>query len=154
MSGEGERLAARGGQIPCYGVLTVAVPNEGSAARDHLANEITFLGLIRTAAGLVSLGLVVAKFDAAGTGQSSGGTLVLLGAALALFALRRYFQVSVELQAGGHVVTKKGATIVAVFLGVAAVFWCIIASSGSDGRTGGTSFPSNEQNLLPVGARL
>jgi len=46
---------------PLQGSTTV--PNEGSAARDHLANERTFLAWLRTALGLVGLGLLVEKLE-------------------------------------------------------------------------------------------
>ncbi|PCH33061.1 hypothetical protein WOLCODRAFT_134874 [Wolfiporia cocos MD-104 SS10] len=39
------------------------LPNTGSTARDHLANERTFLAWTRTALGLVALGIGVERFE-------------------------------------------------------------------------------------------
>ncbi|CAG8957068.1 hypothetical protein HYFRA_00009269 [Hymenoscyphus fraxineus] len=39
-------------------------PNTGSVARDHLANERTFLSWTRTGLGFVALGVALAKLDA------------------------------------------------------------------------------------------
>ncbi|KAL3423788.1 hypothetical protein PVAG01_05535 [Phlyctema vagabunda] len=41
-----------------------AIANTGSVARDHLANERTFLAWTRTGLGFVALGVALAKLDA------------------------------------------------------------------------------------------
>ncbi|KAG9235870.1 hypothetical protein BJ875DRAFT_457880 [Amylocarpus encephaloides] len=41
-----------------------ALPNTGSVARDHLANERTFLSWTRTGLGFIALGVALAKLDA------------------------------------------------------------------------------------------
>jgi uncharacterized membrane protein YidH (DUF202 family) len=43
---------------------TTAIANTGSVARDHLANERTFLSWTRTGLGFVALGVALAKLDA------------------------------------------------------------------------------------------
>jgi uncharacterized membrane protein YidH (DUF202 family) len=40
------------------------VENRGSTARDHLANERTFLAWVRTALGLVGLGVILERLGA------------------------------------------------------------------------------------------
>lgn len=80
-----------------------AEADQRSDARDHLANERTYLAWVRTSIALIALGFVVAKFElilrslvpsAASTsyGFSSfvGVTLVLAGGLMQLQALRRY----------------------------------------------------------------
>jgi uncharacterized membrane protein YidH (DUF202 family) len=43
---------------------TTPIANTGSVARDHLANERTFLSWTRTGLGFVALGVALAKLDA------------------------------------------------------------------------------------------
>jgi uncharacterized membrane protein YidH (DUF202 family) len=43
---------------------TAPIANTGSVARDHLANERTFLSWTRTGLGFVALGVALAKLDA------------------------------------------------------------------------------------------
>src|ERR1700734_819689 len=84
-------------------------------ARDHLANERTFLAWIRTAAAIVVFGLAIGRFSLAmhpltvRTGHSGGtaGVSVWLGAmsivagvAMALAGLVRYRRVRTQLDAG------------------------------------------------------
>ena len=57
------------------------VPNSGSTARDHLANERTFLAWLRTALSLSGAGLAFLKFDI----LSVGDLLFSAGACYALF---------------------------------------------------------------------
>jgi len=42
----------------------IPIANTGSVARDHLANERTFLSWTRTGLGFVALGVALAKLDA------------------------------------------------------------------------------------------
>jgi uncharacterized membrane protein YidH (DUF202 family) len=44
--------------------MSTPIANAGSTARDHLANERTFLSWTRTGLGFVALGVAVAKLDA------------------------------------------------------------------------------------------
>jgi len=44
--------------------LSKPISNTGSVARDHLANERTFLSWTRTGLGFVALGVALAKLDA------------------------------------------------------------------------------------------
>ncbi|QKG23998.1 YidH family protein [Actinomadura verrucosospora] len=61
-------------------------------ARDHLANERTFLAWMRTAAGVMVLGLAVAKLveDGRGRAVAAGIVLVVTGVAGMAYAAVRY----------------------------------------------------------------
>ncbi len=80
---------------------------QSSRARDHMANERTFLAWLRTAANIMIVGLVVARFGAGGRVTAptlgAGGLLVVVGAAGVLYGGRRYRAVSRELEAGRYV---------------------------------------------------
>ncbi|KAG4439824.1 hypothetical protein IFR05_004673 [Cadophora sp. M221] len=45
-------------------LVSTPISNTGSVARDHLANERTFLSWTRTGLGFVALGVALAKLDA------------------------------------------------------------------------------------------
>ena len=88
---------------------TDIVRNEGSAARDHLANERTFLAWFRTALGLVGLGVLLERFDDTSTdAQLAGLCLIAFGALSLLYGLRRYLNISRHLVDGEFPVAKRG----------------------------------------------
>lgn len=55
--------------------------DSGSRARDHLANERTFLAWLRTAVNVMALGLAIAKLVHVGGGHAAaaGTILVVVG---------------------------------------------------------------------------
>lgn len=78
------------------------VANTGSVARDHLANERTFLAWTRTGLGFVALGVALAKLDALealspslkhghGDLQIPAAGLVGSGAGCLVYGTTRYF---------------------------------------------------------------
>ncbi len=94
-------------------------PTDGGAvgsARDHLANERTFLAWVRTGVTIMAFGFVVARFGlllhelAGGPGgggaapaplsEATGIVLVLAGAALLAVAFLRFLGVRSDLAAG------------------------------------------------------
>ncbi|MFW2390423.1 MAG: YidH family protein [Polyangiales bacterium] len=99
------------------------VENRDSTARDHLANERTFLAWVRTALGLVGLGVILERLGAgnerviavaAGVGFISFGGLTLI------YAVSRYLWVARNLERGlfpvairGPIVISFGALLVA-----------------------------------------
>jgi putative membrane protein len=96
--------------------------NTGSTARDHLANERTYLAWIRTALSLIGGGYALLKWDAAE--NSSGYLLAVLGIVLFVTSTQRYFRVMRLLQQGKFepnvsgiifIVTVTVAAIVAAF---------------------------------------
>ncbi|CAN5888523.1 hypothetical protein BH20ACT6_BH20ACT6_09220 [soil metagenome] len=88
-----------------------------SRARDHMANERTYLAWLRTGANVMIVGLAVAKF-AAGGGTSllslvAGGLLIAVGAAGLGYGAVRYRAVNRELEDGRFTVGSRGGGPVA-----------------------------------------
>src|SRR5690348_5288623 len=79
-----------------------AAGGSGNRARDHLANERTYLSWLRTSLGVLALAAAVARFGA-GEGHSVGlavEVLGLLGIAILGIGTRRYYQVVADLEQG------------------------------------------------------
>lgn len=86
------------------------VDNTESTARDHLANERTFLAWVRTALGLIGLGVLVAKLvQTEGSGADWAGlALVVFGGVVLLYSLGRYQRVVSHLEQGSFPISKRG----------------------------------------------
>jgi len=102
-----------------------------SRARDHLANERTYLAWLRTGANVMILGLVVAKFGpGSGYSMSSGAVLIAVGIAGLAYGTRRYRRISGEIEHGRFVTGTRGrgpalaagVLIAAVLVALALVF--------------------------------
>lgn len=95
------------------------VDNAGSTARDHLANERTFLAWVRTALGLIGLGVLLAKLvqTQGKAAEVAGLALVAFGSVFLLYSLARYRRVATQLEQGKFPVAKRGP----LWLGVAAL---------------------------------
>lgn len=96
----------------------------GSRARDHLANERTYLAWLRTAATVMVLGLAVAKLVEPSNGRTiaAGAILVATGAAGLVEAGLRYRRVNRELEEGRFVTgSLSGEPLVAGVVLVAAI---------------------------------
>ena len=91
------------------------IENRDSTARDHLANERTFLAWVRTALGLVGLGVLLERLGAgsetiavaAGVGFISFGGLTLI------YAVSRYLWVERNLERGMFPVAIRGPVVIA-----------------------------------------
>lgn len=92
------------------------VPNEGSTARDHLANERTFLAWIRTGLGVIGLGVVVERLveGQGAAGQIAGLTLIGFGALVLLYSLYRYRRITAGLIAGLFPIARVGPWVISV----------------------------------------
>lgn len=79
-------------------------------ARDHLANERTYLAWLRTAAAIMALGIAVAGFadQVSATSTAAGGLLVATGGAGVVLGTRRYRQVTRELDNDTYVTGTRG----------------------------------------------
>lgn len=87
--------------------------NQGSTARDHLANERTFLAWVRTALGVIGLGIVLEKIVGGGALTTfAGGGLVVYGTGILAYALLRYRSVTQRLQGGQFPVAQSGPLVV------------------------------------------
>jgi inner membrane protein YidH len=112
--------------------------SSASRARDHMANERTYLAWMRTAANVMVVGLVLAKFADRGkvTAASlcAGGILVAVGAAGVVYGTIRYRQVNDELEAGYYVTGSRGRgpTVASIVLVVAilAALVVLVADGG------------------------
>ncbi|WP_375492444.1 YidH family protein [uncultured Jatrophihabitans sp.] len=71
-------------------------PSPSTRARDHMANERTYLAWLRTAATVMALGLAVASFadSVSWSSAAAGVLLVAVGAAGIVYGTRRYRQVT------------------------------------------------------------
>jgi putative membrane protein len=69
--------------------------NEGSTARDHLANERTFLAWIRTALSISGVGLGLLKWQ--GIANGAGYLVLSLGVLALLMSTVRYLKVMRQL---------------------------------------------------------
>lgn len=86
------------------------IENVRSTARDHLANERTFLAWVRTALGIMGLGVILEKLvEKAGTAATIASIgLVTYGAIVLVYSLYRYERVGSRLRAGKFPVARRG----------------------------------------------
>ena len=89
-------------------------PPSTTRARDHMANERTYLAWLRTATTVMALGVAVASFadDVSWQSASAGVLLVVVGAAGIVYGTRRYRQVTRELEADCYVTGTRGRAAV------------------------------------------
>lgn len=121
-NGDHERLALREHEMtPATAGYSIVVPNEGSTARDHLANERTFLGWIQMSVTVISLGLAIAKLMIGGQAAIFGTGIIFIGAGLLIMSSQRYFEISGAVERGQYVILKGGVTILVAVLVTVAV---------------------------------
>ena len=94
-----------------------------SMVRDHLANERTFLAWLRTAAGVMSLGVGIARFvndDGSRYPLAAGLVLVVVGGVGLAYGTARYYRVADQIDTGDvRVHDRRGPLAAAVVLGLA-----------------------------------
>lgn len=90
--------------------------NQGSLARDHLANERTFLSWVRTGLAFVGLGVVLTELvDSQGeSAEVLALALIGLGAVSTIAATVRYLALARHLDRGEYVSSTVGPLLVAV----------------------------------------
>jgi putative membrane protein len=87
--------------------------NQGSTARDHLANERTFLAWVRTGLGIAGLGVALEKLGAEASGPPwTGLVLVGFGVAMLVYAMVRFERVKDELLEGRFPVARRGPLLI------------------------------------------
>jgi putative membrane protein len=71
-------------------------------ARDHLANERTFLAWLRTALAVIALGAVLARLASTRTAATSAAVIVVSagGILTLIYGARRYYRVAADLEEG------------------------------------------------------
>jgi putative membrane protein len=93
------------------------VENRGSAARDHLANERTFLAWVRTALGLVGLGVLLERLGADAdqrVAMAAGVGFIVFGGLTLIYSVSRYLWVARNLEQGKFPVATRGPVIVTI----------------------------------------
>jgi len=95
--------------------------NTGSHARDHLANERTFLAWLRTSLGSIGLGVAVAKLSLAKYSEISGLAFIIVGTIFLLYASVRYFIILGLLNRGLFEANKFGVGLIVVLAIIAIV---------------------------------
>lgn len=102
--------------------------NIGSAARDQLANERTFLAWVRTGLGLVGVGVVLAKWVQEGAHTQFGGlAFILWGAMLLGYSFVRYRNVTEMLERGKYRPARVGPLFVTAAGLIAATVAAVVA---------------------------
>ncbi|TSD99836.1 DUF202 domain-containing protein [Skermania sp. ID1734] len=101
-------------------------PNTGSVARDHLANERTYLAWLRTGISVAAVGVAVAKFapNRGANALVAGLILVIAGILVAAYGAVHYRTVERHLNEGVFIPASFGAIViatVALMLGLVAV---------------------------------
>merc|ERR1712032_590484 len=81
-------------------------------ARDHLANERTFLAWYRTSISLISFGLGIAKFAPENYGLIFAGIFILLGMLMLAHSWMRYHSVMEALERGEFRIQKNKHVLV------------------------------------------
>ncbi|CAO3637030.1 unnamed protein product [Cunninghamella blakesleeana] len=116
--------------------------NKGSVARDHLANERTFLAWLRTSLALISVGVALTQLfrierrlneesiddKLLKSGRLIGLMFIIFGIMFVLFALSRYFHNQAAM-IKGYFPASRGIIIISsasVFLSVLLLFLIII----------------------------
>jgi len=91
------------------------IENRESTARDHLANERTFLAWVRTALGLVGLGVLLQRLGAGGEAiaVAAGIGFISFGGMSLIYAVGRYVRVARNLERGMFPVAMRGPIVVA-----------------------------------------
>src|SRR3954451_874278 len=102
-----------GPEVPAVDDVTIQ-PSSSTRAREHLANERTYLAWVRTAAAIMALGIAVASFasDVSAYSAAAGGVLIATGAAGIILGTRRYRQVTKELESDTFVTGTRGRVAV------------------------------------------
>jgi putative membrane protein len=95
----------------------------GNRARDHLANERTYLAWLRTAIGVLALAAAIARFGTSpGTREKIAvGITGLLGLTMLGIGTRRYYQVARDLERGRFEISRRTPLVVAALVLVAAL---------------------------------
>lgn len=98
----------------------VVLDNVGSTARDHLANERTFLAWVRTALSILGVGIGLLKWQ--GIANASGYLVLSLGTVVLINCTRRYLAVMQQLSQHKFVPNVKSTLAV-----VASILLVIVA---------------------------
>jgi putative membrane protein len=93
------------------------IENRDSTARDHLANERTFLAWVRTALGLVGLGVLLERLGAGSDHRvavAAGVGFITFGGLTLMYSVSRYLWVARNLERGMFPVAIRGPVVIAL----------------------------------------
>jgi putative membrane protein len=111
------------------GVVLAAEPSASTRARDHLANERTYLAWLRTGAAVMAIGLAIAGLGNSTTGASiaAATVLVVAGAAGVGYGTVHYRRLGDQIESDRFDVRDRGrAGVVASTVLVVAVVVALI----------------------------
>lgn len=97
----------------------ITIDNTGSIARDHLANERTFLAWLRTGVTLMGVGVALVKFKA----FISGLFLAIIGIFFVASSLFRFYEVTNALNEGKYIINSNCILLITF----SSIFFIIIA---------------------------
>ncbi|MCQ4083144.1 DUF202 domain-containing protein [Streptomyces sp. RB6PN25] len=105
-----------------------ATPNTGSRARDHLANERTYLAWLRTGISMAALGVAAAKFAPHRGIHAviSGGILIFAGLLVGAYGTVRYRSVGQQLDAGLYAPARFGLITAATLITLLALIAVVV----------------------------
>jgi putative membrane protein len=114
---------AESGRSATGGPSGGASGSSGNRARDHLANERTYLAWLRTAVGVLALAAAIARF-----GPNEGprdriavAICAVLGVGMLAVGTARYYQVARDLEAGRFTMAARAPLLTSVLVLVAAL---------------------------------
>ncbi len=86
----------------------------GNRARDHLANERTYLAWLRTSIGVLALAAAIARFgpEAQARDKVAVAVIGVLGLLILVIGTRRYYQVSRDLEQGRFEISRRTPLLV------------------------------------------
>ncbi|CAG8618162.1 6286_t:CDS:2, partial [Ambispora leptoticha] len=101
---------------------TLYLENQASVARDHLANERTFLAWLRTSLAFISIGVAITQLfrlnvkpDEAKMGKPLGVIFIVLGIVFLSFGLIRYFR-SQSVMTRGKFPASRGTIVIGTII--------------------------------------
>ncbi|RHZ89936.1 hypothetical protein Glove_9g281 [Diversispora epigaea] len=114
---------------------SLKLKNTASVARDHLANERTFLAWLRTSLSFISIGVAITQlFRLTSIDKSHGGdklgkplgiSFIILGSVFLTFGIYRYFH-SQYLMTCGQFPASRGSVIIGTILTMLCLVACFV----------------------------
>lgn len=122
---------------------SLTLENTASVARDHLANERTFLAWLRTSLSFISIGVAITQLfrltrplgdnnnnNPANRNDSRGGkqlgiVFIILGIIFLAFGISRYFH-SQNLMTKGHFPASRGSIVIGTILTIFVLVACFV----------------------------